>query len=376
MKKFFLKMLPVFLVAAVSIGFTSCGDPDPIDGPIDNDYVRVNGMSETSLSFSSNSGIEYKQTVQVSSNVNWVVNGIPDWLSVSPTNGNGEVSMTIYPKTENNKDDKARTAELILTSGASQAIVRITQDTDLDDGAYVIPTNIVTLYNGIAFDYKFGNNVSYYYRGYMEKTAAASMTDSEIIQELETNFRRYTISDNEVAVFDGLDEGVAYMVYTIGYNKDGERGKLTKNEVRTKTLQNNEPVASITSPSVSGNNWVWSVEKSATCDSYYMITTQNEDFAFSPDVYQAWMIDYNIRKGEISEYINGGNWYATKINSIIAVMTWGRNRNNKFANRISWNYGLASSSSSMRSQKQGKNTKIDANYPIGGKEMLTIYKME
>ena len=271
-------------------------------------------------------------------------------------------------------DDKEREAQLILISGDTRATIKVTQETPLDPDAYVNPTNIITLYNGIAFDYEFGKNVSYYYRGYMEKSAVASMTDSEIITVLEENFKRYTISDDEVADFSGLDEGTAYMVYTVGYNKEGKRGKLTKTEITTKTLQNNEPMAWIYDPTTDGSYWYWTVEKSATCYSYYMISTEDFDFAFSSDVFQAWMIDYYIRKGWTSEYVNGGDWYTTKSGSLIAVMTWGLDKKENFAGKIYWNFGVDSSSAPNRVQKQSKNAKADKNHKIPSKGKLTIYK--
>lgn len=339
-----------------------------------NPFILVNGLESTSLSFSSSSGVNYKQTVKVTSNVSWTMNGIPEWLSVSPTNGSGEISIDIYPKTDNNADDKERTAQLVLISGDTRATIKVSQETDLDSDAYVNPTNIVTLYNGIAFDYDFGKTVSYYYRGYMEKSAVASMTDAEIITVLEENFRRYTQSDNEVAVFSGLDEGVSYMVYTVGYNKNGKRGKLTKNEITTKTLQSNEPMAWIYDPTYDSSYWYWTVEKSATCYSYYMISTEDLDFAIAEDVYQAWMIDYYIRKGWTSEYVNGGDWYSQRTGSIIAIMTWGLDKKENFANKIYWNAGMISDSAPKKMQRKTMNVKTDKNYPILGKGKLAVHK--
>ena len=337
-------------------------------------YILVNGLESTSLQFSSNSGVNYKQTVKISSNVSWSMSGVPEWLSVSPTNGNGDLSIDIYPKSDNNQEDKERTTQLVLLSGETRATIKVSQDTDLDPDAYVNPTNIITLYNGIAFDYEFGKNVSYYYRGYMEKSTVASMTDAEIITVLEENFARYTQADDEVADFSGLDEGKAYMVYTVGYNKNGKRGKLTKTEITTKTLQNNEPMAWISDPTTDGANWYWTIEKSATCYSYYMISTDDFDLAISSDVFQAWMIDYYIRKGWTSEYVNGGDWYAPKSSSMIAIMTWGLDKKENFAGKTDWNFGVDISSAPNRVQKQSKNVKADKNHKIPGKGKLTIYK--
>lgn len=341
------------------------------------DYILVNGMESTALQFSSNSGVNYKQTVKVSSNVSWTITGgIPDWLSVSPTNGSGDLNIEIYPKSDNDSDDKERTIQLVLVSGETKAAIKISQDSDLDPDAYVKPTNVIKLYNGIAFDYAFGKTVSYYFRGYMEKDAVASMTDEEIITVLETKFKRYTQSENEVAVFAGLDEGKAYMIYTVGYNKQGKRGILTKTEFITKTKQTNEPMAWISDLTNDSNNWYWTVTKSATCSSYYMISTEDYDFAIAEDVYQAWTIDYYIRQNKISEYVNGGDWRRTKTGSLIAVMTWGVDKNGNFADAIEWKGTSEIYSSRKIILKGSKEAKTDKNYPIIDLDKTTILKMK
>lgn len=339
-----------------------------------NSNILVNGQESTSLLFTSESGVNYKQTVKVTSNVNWTINNIPEWLSVSPTNGSGEITLNIYPKTDNDLDDKERTAQLVLLSGETRATIKISQETGLDPDAYVIPTNIVTLYNGIAFDYNFGKSASYYYRGYMEKALVASMTDKEIVTILQEKFDRLIQADEEIGVFSGLEENEEYMIYTVAYNKDGKRGKLIKTEASTKKLQNNEPIAWIDDPTTDGSYWYWSTVKSATCNSYYMISTENYEFAFKPDVYQAWMIDYYIRNGLITEYLNGGDWYQPKSGFLIAIMTWGLDKRENYASGISWNYAADNDSSDIRVQKQSKNTKVNKNYKIMGKEKITVYK--
>lgn len=339
-------------------------------------YLLVNGLESTSLQFSPNSGVNYKQTVRVTSNVSWSLNGVPDWLSVSPTNGNGEISVDIYPKSSNDSDDNPRTVELVLFSGETRATIEVTQESPLDKDAYVNPTNIITLYNGIAFDYEFGKNVSYYYRGYMEKSSVGSMTDAEIISVLEDpeHFKRYTVSDDEVAVFSGLEEGRSYMVYTVGYNKEGKRGKLTRKEIVTKTQKSNEPMAWIDDPITDGSYWYWSIQKSATCYSYYMLSTEDIDFMLEPDVYQAWIIDYNMRRNNLSEYINGGNWSRKKTDVMVAVITWARDMNKNFASKIDFNIGVDNSSSSRKLQQRTKEEKVNKNYPKVIKSPITIEK--
>ncbi|MBQ6063393.1 MAG: BACON domain-containing protein [Prevotella sp.] len=341
-------------------------------------YILVDGVKESDREFQPDeSGSTSKQKIKIKSNVEWQIGEMVDWLNVSPSRGNGEVDMEIFPKNVNNSSD-VRIAYLDLKyNGEILARIKISQDGMLAKDCEVTPTNIITLYNGIAFDYNFGKNVSYYYRGYMLKSRVGSMSDEEIIDTLETRFKdnRSLPSDDEVGTFDGLEQGTTYMVYTLGYNKDGVRGNLKKTEITTKKLQNNEPLAWISDVTTDNTNWYWSIEKSATCNSYYMITTENYDFAVSADVFQAWMIDYYKRRGQISEYVNGGSFYRSKSYVLLAVMTWGIDRNGNFANRISWNYGIDSSSSSKRISQKKESKYVNKNYRKIGEDQLKVYRM-
>ncbi|MDE6794529.1 MAG: BACON domain-containing protein [Muribaculaceae bacterium] len=338
-------------------------------------YVLVNGQETTSLQFTAESGINYKQTVKVTSNVSWTIDNIPDWLSVSPTNGNGAIDVNIYPKSANDTDDKERTTKLVLLSGDAQATINVTQETGLASNVDVTPTNIVTLYNGIAFDYSYGKDVAYFYGGYMEKSKVTLLSDAEIISILQDiDGERLLPSEKPVTSFSGLDENTTYMIYTVGYNTDGKRGKLIKTEISTKKLEDNEPQAFIYDMSADSSNWYWTIEKSLRCTSYYLIYTEDEMFAYASDAYQAWRIDKEIRNNNISEYDNGRPLSAPRAGGdLLAVMTWGLNRD-KFASLITWKCGILdrSSISIRKTKKHSKTTREIKNYK-NSEGNLTVY---
>ena len=86
MKKFFLKMLPVFLVVAVSVGFASCGPDDP-EPP----------SAELTVSPTSPSAVKGEGGVlsfQVSSNIDWLISNNENWIQLSMREGNGNASVT------------------------------------------------------------------------------------------------------------------------------------------------------------------------------------------------------------------------------------------------------------------------------------------
>ena len=107
----------MIMAFTLTFSFTSCGDDDG-----DSGSILVNGVEATNLefegSFYGKSGIDYKQTIYITSNVTWTVSGVPSWLSVSPSNGNGTMQMTIYPTSEN-ASASSRSATITLSGDDS-----------------------------------------------------------------------------------------------------------------------------------------------------------------------------------------------------------------------------------------------------------------
>ena len=104
-----------------------------------------------------------------------------------------------------------------------------------------------------------------------------------------------------------------------------------------------------------------------------MITTEDEDFAYTPDVYQAWLIKDAIRQNLLEEFLNDGDWQRVRTGDLLAIITWGLDKNENFANRIYWCCVKANSSSPQRI-KPKNNKKTDRNYPIPNYEKVHIYK--
>jgi len=89
---------------------------------------------------------------------------------------------------------------------------------------------------------------------------------------------------------------------------------------------------------------------SATCYSYWMMTTEDYTIARASDVLQAWWIEDAIRREKVTEYFNGGNWRQVRCGNTIAVWTRGKTSNGTWAGKISWKGCDVSSSATTRSQ--------------------------
>lgn len=344
-----------------------------------NSSLTVNGSSSAEFTFpgffdTGKSGIDYKQVFKIKSNVQWTMSGDVDWLNISSKSGNGDVDLTVYPTSENSSDE-ARTTKLTLSGAGVSATINITQDPALVPDCIVRPTNIIALYNGIAFGYSYGRNVAHFYRGYMEKSVVGTMSDNEIIETLTNNFDRNPVTDFDFTDFAGLDENTSYYIYTLAYNSEGKRGKLHKVEAKTKKrLDNwtlNEPMAWISEITQDGSYWYWQVTKGTRCRTYLEGVTQNESLAMSSDVCQAWLLDYWKRTNQIYEYENPEPLMMSKQGNCCAVFTWGKDNAGVWASCIDWQYADNMYSSVMKS-KSNTTVKTDCDHKLPSKEDFIV----
>lgn len=112
-KEFLWSLLAMLMVATLSVGLTSCGDDD------DPDNVSV---SMPSVNFGESGG---SQSIQVTSNTKWNVAGAPEWLTVAPTQGsnNGTITLSASSNTEKN----GRNCVLYINAGSASATVTVNQ---------------------------------------------------------------------------------------------------------------------------------------------------------------------------------------------------------------------------------------------------------
>lgn len=304
--------------------------------------------SETELNFSSYEGAYNSLTVQ--SNGDWHVRSTPDWLRASVSGGNGNKSVS-FTTLSANKTSVDRTGKVIIGTTDDQIEIAVKQYGGVMSNRQVKPNHITVLSNGIAFDmdYSRASNVAHYYRGYMEASRVGSMTNPEIISTLQREFQRHLPSDDEVADFTDLKPNTKYIIYTLAYDMEGKRGDLLSTEVKTCKEDANEPCGWISNLECTGSYWEWTVTKSATCYSYWMMTTENQDIALASDVMQAWWLEDAIRRNNSTEYFNGGDWRQVRYGNMIAVWTRGKTSNGTWAGKITWK-GCEVSSSTTRSQ--------------------------
>jgi len=115
----FRSLLALAVAATMSVGFTSCGEDEVIANP-------------TSVSFDTAGGT---QSISVTSNTGWIVSGAPDWLTVFPTQGTKNGSITLTAKSNSGS---ARNCTLYVQAGEATTTISVNQS-----GQDITPTPIV-----------------------------------------------------------------------------------------------------------------------------------------------------------------------------------------------------------------------------------------
>ena len=267
--------------------------------------INVNGTENTDITFTgafdNKSGIDFKQIVKVVSNVNWSVSGKPDWLSISPSNGNGNVDMTIYPVSEN-ETSSPRTATITLIGAGKTATINITQEAG-KPVCYVEIQNEVVLHDRMCWEYKATSNANIFQWILLSEREYNRLTDKELLEEVSQaeklkftdeylSFIAYDSHNNEIA------SNSTYYVVTLASDTNGKTGELIKKKIVTPSYKNGTQDAWVSFSNVYSSNskgfW-FDTTKKGYCNTYHLIYgIIPSDYTFNSAVY-AFEINYYLK---------------------------------------------------------------------------------
>lgn len=317
MKKFKFNKFAIILMVFVSAFLTSCSKDDEeqkSELSVDVTSIRLNGESGSS-------GL-----LRITSNASWTITGASDWLSLSSAKGNSSTQITITTTSANNSSvDRECTLLLSTTDGSQTQSVTIIQSGLLSAGCEIKATNIVTLSDGIAFDFEYGDNVVYGYSKIYTPSRIERMTDTEIIAEMadEGVENRITPERSIIHVTSGLSENTEYVICMVGFDANNKSGELIKTPVSTKSSVN-QPVARITDVYYDDTYWHWTTVPNGFVTKYYQLAFGDEEY-YEPDAYIAWLFDYAMKVDPegFQPIAQGGSWYRSRNGSeIFHQVTW------------------------------------------------------
>lgn len=280
--------------------------------------IQINGVKDAELApfpglFDGKSGIDYKETITVTSNVSWNLSGVPDWVNVSPSNGNGTVQMTIYPKSENPLAS-TRTATITISGEGVTATLRVQQLGGVPD-VRVTPANLIALYNQIGWELKGEGNVDKYQMICVTEAVFNRKTDKELLEDLRTD-EAEKFSNEPIFFYskdsygNSISQNTTYYICTVAYDEKDNAGELVKTKITTPayTDYNNDAFVSFSDIGCNSSMFQFTITKEGFCNTYHVI------YGNLPSTF----VNYNkvLYAFEINYYLKNKkkHWLATEYN--------------------------------------------------------------
>lgn len=343
--------LSVFTLAIVCC-LAACG----------SDEEELN-VTPTQITLLSDKGASSSFTITATDE--WSVYCPADWLHVSATNGNGNVSITITALTENASSSERQT-DIMVTSGNTSATITVTQNAAYEAGCSIDFKDIVVVYGSVAFHLSLGPKVDYFTYGWV-KASAAGYTDDKIVDFLENSVDLKADTADELHGLDGLAAGQDYILVAIAYDKKGNRGELTRYEFTAPVVKNTSPIITVSDAQYTETDWMYKVTPNGYTNKFYMFVVDGLTAATAHAVYTqaefALMIKDEIKAGEISPLPNAEKRWTTprtKNAQELLVVTWGVDVDDKFSPVVYSYYGTISSKVVRRQPGKEKGT----NHPV------------
>lgn len=296
---------------------------------------------------------------EITTNSAWTITGIPEWISLTATQGTGNTTITITT-TEKNFSEKERIAELNITAGSKTAKVKVTQAASFAD-IHVSTANEITMSDGWYADLIFDKNVLGYHEAYYQEYALSVKTEEDIYNEVLTETSQ---SAKEIAYAVGSDftPGKNYIYCCIPYTGDGKSRKYGPMLIKKFTTKSSSNYCDAFVTAIySYPYWKCSIVKQKRCHHYYRMLAVNESaefFNIFPSILLAKEINewINDKAGHpnYDYYLNDGVTNYTKESDEYSflIWTWGVDDNNAFSGNVCKSY--ASTGSNAKSKKSVK----------------------
>lgn len=332
----------ILLTVLGSLTFTACGGDDP-EPPKPEVELSV---TPTDISLMATQGASASFTV--SATHAWVISCDADWINLSSKSGNGSTSITVTALGDN-KSSAERSTTITITSGDKTQTVNVKQ-LPAYKNLSVNVTDVVALYNSIAFKLTYTGNVSYFYLGTLS-AEAVGWTDDKIMEELQKGTAEKPSDDTSFGI-GNLNSNSTYYICIIAFDEQGERGPVTKMPVTTKAYTTNRARVSYgTTVSYTSSQWSWTTTIGPYTSRYYMLSVSGlYAYVFSnyADALVASIIKDDVDAGDIQPIIQSGSWIRVREigDSYFYSAAWAKDANNEWAWALDEKYRSLSSSAS------------------------------
>ena len=316
------------------------------------DILTLSGLDAPFDATAGNIQVAQELTITCN-NVEWRIEGKPDWLDISALSGKGTSTVKVWTNSANSSTSE-RTATLTVKTNTKSASKTVTQRAGLDANLQVSPNTVVVLADGYAFDYNFGSKVKYYYVTTYYPSALDRKTDDEIIADMSSDAsNRDTPSDGYVTSWGNLNPLTEYVVCTVGYDQNGNHGALKKTSITTKS-STNQAVAYISDVKYNDTYWQWKTTVNGFVSKYYQWFITRNDLFNSTNAAVAWFFNDAMKENpdEFKPIVQGDTWQRNRNGgTVFHVATWAIDVNGNFSGVIDRFGGTINSSTSNTIRK-------------------------
>lgn len=345
-KNYYCSVLAIVMVAVLCIGFTACGGDDGGGGNSSSNLV----VSPFQIQLTSEK--DAKGSFTITTNEEWSISNIPQWLTLSALSGQGTTTITVTAADENRNDEK-RSAVIRVTAGSVSKDVTVDQLPAYTAGCRISVGNELILSNGFYADLTFDKDVYGYVEGYYYASILKTKTEKELYEEVKSSSGAVA-KDYNFAISSLPSASTDYIYCVIGYDKNHNFGPMTIHNFTTKSNSTTSD-ASIGTVSYSSTYWTYTITMQSRCHHFYRLIATNsyaEAYYSYPDIMLAYFIRERIADPNYPDYdysINGGTMRTNRESTDTAflVWTWGVNDKDEFSGNIRSAYRNLSSSAPL-----------------------------
>ena len=267
-------------------------------------------VSPADITFSGESGA--KDEITITTNGHWTITNIPDWINI-PSSGDGDTKCKIETLSANDTDED-RTAELQVSADGKSATLK---EKALRVKCYIMPTNLVSLYDEICFDLKAVGNINTFKYLIHSERDINRLTDKEIESELAEVEPNKFVDDYIIFPDNYYSEGgyyyfqsnTTYYICTIAYDVNGKPGALKKTPIKTLKYidYDNDAFVSFSEEAYGTGGFQFTCSKEGYCNTYHLIYGNlPSEYKNYPRVLYAFEINYYLNKKQ--KHWFASNW--------------------------------------------------------------------
>lgn len=301
----------------------------------------------------------------ITSNSNWIISNVPEWLTLSENSGSGDATITITTNSVNTTSD-VRTAYLMVSGANTTKYISVKQAPSIAENCFAEVTISAVLSNSVIADLVHSDNSNTWIAYNFRASEIEGLTDNQIISKLEEAVDFRSPSDHEygdlISSFEMLIPSTPYVMCVLCYDANNLHGKLVKLPFETPSDVNQPEIIVSDVQRILPFKVTLDYSFSTQCAGYYELIYTTDEYSTFNDIETAYLINLFIELHLIEEKIPEDGSYYFSVDEEIPCMhliAWAFDNQHNMSGKITNNFYNFQSSSAQRvsSQHPASHTK-------------------